>query len=145
MTAPRTWSVSVIAPGPFLTANVERFYHRRSALVRTWRQATVVGCQHVRLPKGVTGPVTIQAVVRYGTPRPPVRDRLNLASTIKAVVDALTPPRTFARKGKTYITVGFGFLVDDDDSHVADTTWRMEPSGQPGRSWIDLTITEVTP
>lgn len=139
----RTWAIRVYAPAPWLTANIERHHYKRSKLVRQWREATRDACLTARLPTGITGPVTVHASVRYQGNRAPVRDRLNLAPTIKALVDALTPSRTFTRAGKTYVTAGFGLLRDDSDRHIAQTTWVMGPSGIAGAAWVDLVITEV--
>lgn len=141
----RTWRLEIFAPDAWLTANIERHRQARSRKVRAWREATVAACTVAGLPKGIT-PVTITAVVLHAG-RAPVRDRLNLAPTLKAIVDGLTPPKTFRRDGKTYTTAGYGLLPDDSDRHVVDTTWRLERThpqitrGAIGR--VDLTITEV--
>jgi hypothetical protein len=137
------WTLEIYAPCAWLTANVERHYQSRATKVRKWREAVVDVCAIAQLPHGVT-PVRIAAAVRYAGRRP-VRDRLNLAPTIKACVDALTPARTFTRGGKTYVTAGYGLLPDDDDRHVVDTVWDLVPidpfwlRGAIGR--VDLKIT----
>jgi hypothetical protein len=105
----------------------------------------VVACQQAKLPTGIT-PVRIHADVFYEGTRPPVRDRLNLAPTLKAIVDGLGPARDFTRKRpdgteKTYHTNGYGFLPDDSDKHVLDTTWTIAPSGARYQGWVDLHIT----
>lgn len=139
------WRLEVYAPDEWLTANIERHRQARSRKVRAWREATVAACHNARLPLGIT-PVNITAVVLHAG-RAPVRDRLNLAPTLKAIVDGLTPARTFKRDGKTYTTAGYGFLPDDSDRHVTGPTWELERThpqiirGAIGR--VDLTITEV--
>lgn len=125
------WTIRIFAPCAWLTANIERHHLARAAKVKKWRQAVVAACLEAQLPKGVT-PVRIHAQVRYAG-RAPVRDRLNLAPTIKAIVDALTPPRPFTKTDKRtglpreYTTVGYGFLPDDNDRHVLETTWALAP------------------
>lgn len=136
------WTLVIPAPADWLTANVERYRYRRGALVRAWREATVGQCHVARLPTGV-GPVDIAAVIRHPG-RAPVRDRLNLAPTIKAMVDALTPGRTFTRGGRTYTTAGYGLLSDDSDRHVRRTDWRLERDDTLRRAEVVLTIREVT-
>jgi hypothetical protein len=127
----QTWLLQVVAPGAWLTANVERHRFQRSTLVRQWRDATWYGCVLAKLPRGITTPVSIHLDVIHATARAPVRDRLNLAPTVKAIVDALTPPRQFTRGGRTYTTVGWGFLTDDSDRQVLDTTWHLRMA-EPG-------------
>lgn len=138
----RSWTITIPAPGPWLTANIERFYLGRSAAVRQWREATVWACTAARLPTDIT-PVTIHAACHY-VGRAPVRDRLNLAPTIKALVDALTPPRTFVRKGKTYTTAGYGLLPDDSDKHVLGTDWQLVKAVD-GVAHVELTVREEAP
>jgi hypothetical protein len=129
----------------WLTANVERYRYSRAQHVRAWRQAVVDACTAAGLPQGIT-PVRIVAEVRYAGSRAPVRDRLNLANTIKAIVDGLGPGKTITRPvkatgaKKTYRTAGYGFLPDDSDKHVLGTDWTLAPSGT-GQAWVDLTIT----
>lgn len=135
------WTLTIPAPGNWLTANIERNRFRRGALVKAWREATVAQCRAGRLPTGIT-PVDIAAVVRHPG-RPPVRDRLNLAPTIKAIVDALTPSRTFTRNGTTYRTVGYGLLPDDSDRHIRRTDWHLERDNQLRRAQVVLTIREI--
>jgi len=126
----RTWAL-VVPACEWLTANTRLRPIQVAGEVRLWRQAVFVACQAAKLPTGIT-PVRIVAVAHYAG-RPPVRDRLNLAPTIKAVVDGLGPARTLFRNGKPAIrTVGYGFLPDDSDEHVLDTTWKLEQTlGQP--------------
>lgn len=141
----RTWTIEVPQPCAWLTANIERDWRKRSTLVRTWRQAVVLACQAAKLPQGIS-PVELSAVIYY-VGRSPVRDRLNLAPTIKACVDALTPQVVKFRKGKPVISIGYGFLPDDSDRHVLETNWYLDPAKSVGRtvSAVVLTIREVAP
>lgn len=145
-----TWTIGIPAV-QWLTANRELHYRRRSELVRAWRQATVAACTRAQLPTGVT-PVRLSAVAQYVTRSAPVRDRLNLAPTIKAIVDGLTPQVVKVRAGKQVVSEGYGLLPDDSDRHVLDTTWtlqRFDPDGPfnyglPGwAGLVVLTISEV--
>lgn len=135
----RTWTITIPAT-VWLTANIERNWHQRAQIVRQWRDATVWACKAGKLPTGIT-PVRLSALVFY-VGRAPVRDRLNLAPTLKACVDALCPPKTFKRKGVTYVSPGYGLLPDDSDRHVLSTTWELTPGVQ---ARVELTITAVRP
>lgn len=140
----RSWTITIYSPGTWLTANPARAgeWRGRSKQVRAWREATVWACSAGRLPTGIT-PVCIEALCLYEG-RAPVRDKLNLAPTIKAVVDGLTPARTFQRSGKTHTTFGYGLLPDDSDKHVLRTDWNLAKTAGTGPPRIELTIREVT-
>lgn len=109
----------------WLTANKELHYQTRSRLVHALRRAVVAACERADLPTRIT-PVRLDAVARYLGRTAPVRDRLNLAPTIKALVDGLTPQVVKTRAGKQIVSEGYGLLPDDSDRHVVDTTWRLE-------------------
>jgi hypothetical protein len=138
------YQLVVTAPGDWLTANQRRDWRQVADLVRQWRESAVLGCRAARLPKGIT-PVRIHAVCCYGSRRPPVRDRLNLAPTMKAIVDGLTPQRIHMRSTTPGVSVGYGLLPDDSDKHVLATTWTLEPSSQLGKSWVLVVVTHVLP
>jgi hypothetical protein len=131
-TKPRTWTLTIPAPCDWLTANIERHRFKRSKLVREWRQATVIACRAAKLPHNVT-PVVAYGVAFY-TGRRPVRDRLNLAPTFKAIIDALTPHAVKWRAGKPIVSIGYGFLPDDSDAHVRSTTWELATAASVGRA-----------
>lgn len=151
MTAPQTpgrsWHVRVPYAGEWLTDNDRRRPVAVSPIVRAWREAVVVACRQARLPQGIT-PVTIHAVMWWVGRTAPVRDRANLARTMKAIVDGLVPSRDWTRKnrqGNTVRgrTVGYGLIPDDSDRHVkGPTTWELRKSPTM-QSWVDLSITEV--
>lgn len=140
-TETRRWSVRIPQPCPWLTANIDRDKYQRARLVKAWRAATVNACFALQLPKDIT-PVTLFAWINHTRPHAPVRDRLNLAPTMKAVVDALTPSRTTQRNGKTFRTHGYGLLPDDSDRHVLDTRWQLQRSTWDG---IELLISTAAP
>lgn len=125
------WTIVVYSPGRWLTANIDRHIYDRARLVSEWRQNTVAACHRAQLPTGIATPIRISAVIVHAGARAPVRDRLNLAPTIKAIVDGLAPQRRFTRRaGLPVVAHGYGFLPDDNDTHVVDTTWtvrRAEP------------------
>lgn len=146
----RAWTITI--PAPFwLTANKDLHYQQRSRIVHAWRKATVNACTRASLPTGVT-PVRLSAIAYYlGTHRP-VRDRLNLAPTLKAITDGLTPHQVKQREGRLVVSEGYGLLPDDSDRHVLDTVWGLERLapidrfGMPGVvGVVALTITEVGP
>lgn len=143
-TAARTWQLQVPACG-WLTSNPKSTSDRysRSAIIRAWREATVVACHSRRLPRGEVNQVTIEAVAYY-VGRRPVRDRPNLYPTIKAVVDGLVPEKHWRRDGRAYVTPGYGFLPDDSDAYVLNLTWDLAPSPNR-RAWVELTIREILP
>lgn len=133
----------LVVPAPlagWLTANPRHAggaWQGRARLIRAWRQATANACLGARMPQGVT-PVSITATAYYIGRTAPVRDRLNLAPTMKAIVDGLGPPREFTRKGKLHVSPGYGFLPDDSDRHVRDTSWSLTRGDWP---CVELTIT----
>lgn len=146
----REWTIG-IPVAQWLTANRDLHYRRRSEVVAGLRTGVVGACHRAGLPTGVT-PVRLSAVAQYVGRSAPVRDRLNLAPTIKALVDGLTPQVIKTRKGKHVISAGYGLLPDDSDRHVLDTTWtlqRFDPDGPfdhglPGYAGlVVLTITKV--
>lgn len=134
----------------WLTANRSLHHMARSARVADWREATVTACHRAGLPRGIT-PVTITAVIAYRGRRP-VRDTANLAPTMKAVIDGLTPART-VKVGKGINTRvrayrGYGFLPDDSDRHLLTTPiWVLREVTEADRlgpladGFVDLTIT----
>jgi hypothetical protein len=141
---PRTWTIRIPAPCDWLTANIERHRFKRSKLVRQWREAVKTACKAGKLPFGVTG-VDIACTVYYSGRRP-VRDKLNLAPTIKACVDGLTPQAVKWRNAKPIVSVGYGFLPDDSDVHVRSTTWELATAASVGQrgNGVLLTITHLT-
>lgn len=132
----RSWTIRVPFAGEWLTANRSSRYRWHAP---AWREAVMVACRQAKLPTGVT-PVTIHAVCHYAG-RPPVRDAENLAPTMKAMVDGLTPTRLFIRLGRPHQRGGYGLIPDDSDRHVLRRTWDLAPTtGQPH---VLLTITEA--
>ncbi len=143
----REWTLVFEMPCEWLTANIARDKYKQGSLVKKIRKAVVEACEIEGLPKAV-GPVTIHALIHYTSKTAPVRDRLNLAPTMKAHVDGLTPERKFTRDGKTHHVPGYGFLADDSDKHVLDTTWELKRAHKwtTARWGVDqLTITEPKP
>lgn len=142
MTAPRTWTITITAPCPWLTANDRRHWAAQAELVKQWRLASCLAARWAKLPTGLDR-VRIDAVAHFRG-RPPVRDRDNLQPTLKAVIDGLGPEKQ-TKKGKT---PGYGLVPDDSDKHLAGTSLAIGeklprmPFGQPGE--MVLLITEVT-
>lgn len=132
-----SWRVRIPYAGQWLTSNKPASYRYGA---KEWRHSTMVACHNAKLPKGVT-PVKLHLICWYETSRAPVRDRLNLAPTIKAIVDGLSPTVISTRNGRRHTRGGYGLLPDDSDRHVHDTTWAIVPGLRP---FVDLYITEVT-
>ena len=132
----QTWTL-VVPACEWLTSNTRLRPIQVAAEVRLWRQAVFVACQRDKMPTGIT-PVRIVAVAHY-VGRAPVRDRLNLAPTMKAIVDGLGPARTITRGRALIRTVGYGFLPDDSDEHVLDTKWTLERTDRQPR--VELVLT----
>lgn len=126
--------------GEWLTANRSSRYRHGAS---DWRHATMLACRAAKLPLGIT-PVSLHLVFRYVGRRPPVRDRMNLYPTVKAIVDGLTPLRHSTRAGKPHTRGGYGLIPDDSDRHVAEIKWSLGPTstGQPG---VDLCVTHTPP
>lgn len=132
----RSWLVEIPYAGKWLTANRSSHYRYAST---DWRHSAMVACINAKLPKGIT-PVRLHLVCWYSTSHAPVRDRLNLSPTIKAIVDGLTPTVTRHRNGRPHVRGGYGLLPDDSDKHVLATTWELVKGVRPR---VDLYITEV--
>jgi hypothetical protein len=135
----RTWTIMVPFAGKWMTANDRTRPIAAAGIIRDWRQAVFYACTEAKLPKGLVTPVRIHLAC-WHVGRAPVRDRANLAPTVKAIVDALTPARGFVYRGQQRRTIGYGLIPDDSDKHVVDTTWVLVPGIRPR---VDLTITEV--
>ena|SRR5581483_8589118 len=110
------WHMRVTAPCKWLTANDRRTPIAQSALIRQWREASFAAAKVAHLPVGLQR-VRIDVVAHFRG-RPPVRDRSNLAPTIKAVVDGLGPARDFLWRGKPFHAVGYGLIPDDSDAYL---------------------------
>lgn len=143
---PRVWTILIPAPEAWLTANRELQPMHRGRIVRAWRRAVVRACEHEDLPKGIPGPVRIQAVIQYTGKRAPVRDASNLAPTIKACIDGLGPSRRVRRlDGSIGHTHGYGLLVDDSDRVIPRLpTWRLEPLPTGGGTAIGRVVLRIT-
>lgn len=137
----RTWTIRIPFAGEWLTSNPRSTGNRygRSRAIKDWRNATSAVCHAEKLPTGLQR-VRLDFEVHF-TGRAPARDRLNLAPTIKAAVDGLTPLKVVTRKdGVRYTMGGYGLIPDDSDRHVASTDWIQVPASVP---CLMLTITEV--
>lgn len=89
------------------------------------------GGRRAGLPQHISG-VTLHYDLYYTTPRAPIRDHGNIYPTIKALTDGLGSDRRGA---------GCGFLIDDSDKHVIDTTWALHKASEPNVvPYVILTI-----
>ncbi len=107
-----TWTLTVEACVPWLTSN-KRGRYAIAQLVRVWRRAAYEAARVAKLPTGLDR-VRIDLEARFRGPAP-VRDRMNLYPTVKAVIDGLGPSRVSAH---TPHAVGWGLIPDDDDTHL---------------------------
>lgn len=108
-------------PDRLVSANVRVHWARRAALQRWWR--TQAGWAARTVPDlDFTPPVLVVATVRYPDRRH--RDAANLYPlVVKPALDGL---------------VDAGWLVDDDDTHVAGVTIRRDPERGPHRLVIEV-------
>jgi len=144
-TAGREWTFVIPAPCEWITANkITGTYNRyvRAKLTRPWRKASCDAAEREDLPTGLDC-VRIDAIARYHTSHPPVRDRDNLRPTLKAVIDGLGPAKTSVRKGKTHRYPGYGLIPDDNDRHLAGSDITLERVPGPGRDELVLIIKEI--
>lgn len=126
MDNPRQWTLTIQAPAPWVTANHRGHTRNIARAIRPWREAAYWAAKYANLPKGLAL-VQIDTVARFRG-RAPVRDRLNLYPTIKAVVDGLGPRREIHYKdGRRAVAVGYGLVPDDDDKHVHGPTIEIGP------------------
>ena len=128
-TEPRTWTLTFVAPAPFLNAN-KRYKRRPTAEIREWRNAAKQHAAVQKLPRGLVR-VSVSAEIRFPADGRH-RDAHNYFATVKACVDGL---------------VDHGLIPDDRREHLADTSIaegeslpkrRFQPPGE-----ITLTIREV--
>lgn len=127
------WTVTVVAPARWLTENNRRADPiAQGRDVAKWRGAMAQEGRRLNLPERVSG-VTLFYDLYHTGRRPPVRDKLNINPTIKALTDGL------GREGSGR---GCGFLIDDSDRHVVDTDWAWHRS-QERVPYVVLTIRKV--
>lgn len=150
----RVWTLTLLAPGVWLTANTLNGAHdgpARARAIRAWRQAIVEACRAGHLPSGEQrlDYIRVQMSARFRG-RPPVRDGNagNLDPTKKAVLDGLCPPRRYGRNPRP--SPGYGLIPDDRDKHVESASIVLgEPlpraviADHPGL--LIVTITELKP
>ncbi|MCC3311501.1 hypothetical protein [Nocardia africana] len=91
-----------------------------------------------KLPKGIDR-ATITLHYRPRDNR--ARDSVNLAPTLKAVVDGLTPQKIVKTKRGTNVHPGYGFVVDDSTRHVSTPEPIIHPAerGKSGSLWLEIT------
>lgn len=140
-----TWTVTVPARCRWMTSNKgnARSKGGRMAiahLTRQWRFNAYSAASLAKLPTGLDH-VRMDFEARFRGPAP-VRDRMNLYPTIKAVIDGLGPSRISAR---TPYAVGWGLIPDDDDTHLTMGDLRIGPKlptvpyGDAGQLVITIT------
>lgn len=151
MPAGRSWTLVILAPCEWITANKLNNRHNRFSRARltlSWRLAIVECCRAGKLPSGPPEWVDyfrVDAIARFKG-RPPVRDRDNLRPTLKAAIDGLTPARNVTRNGKTFNVPGWGLIPDDSDKYLAgcdivigEPLARTTQTDHPGLLYLTLT------
>ena len=114
----REWTLRIVAPDVWLTANKPSGKPARTRLIKAWRTAAFQAARAARLPKGLDR-VHIEPVAHFRGRARPVKEAPNLSSTIKAVIDGLgREQRGKNHDGVPWIAVGYGLVVDDNDKHV---------------------------
>jgi hypothetical protein len=146
----RKWTLIILAPGPWISANGRYGRFERVRLTLSWRSAIEECCRTSNLPHGPgqwLDYFSIDGVARFRG-RAPVRDRDNLQPTLKAAIDGLTPERRVTRNGIPRRVPGWGLIPDDSDKHMAhasitigEALQRTTQADHPGLLY--LTITEL--
>lgn len=114
-------TVTVGAPGPFVTTNQRHHWTVRNRITQAWRTAAAWQARADRL-RPVDGPVHIEALICRGDSR-----RYDLdghVPTLKACVDGLRDA---------------GVLPEDSTEHVPTLTLRAGPKTDPGCLVITIT------
>lgn len=152
----RVWTLTIMAPGVWLTANTLNGPNdgpARTRAIRKWREAMYDCCRTGGLPCGDQrlDYIRVRMTARFRG-RPPVRDGNagNLDPTKKAVLDGLGPSRTRKWKGEWRTAPGWGLIPDDSDKHLESASIVLgEPLPQtviadhPGL--LIVTIRELKP
>ncbi|PPJ31891.1 hypothetical protein C5E45_32900 [Nocardia nova] len=101
------------------------------------RRTVVTLARAEKLPKGVDR-ATITLHYRPRNNR--ARDSVNLAPTLKAVVDGLTPQKIVKTKKGFNVHPGYGFVPDDSTRYVSTPEPIIHPAerGQPGALWLEI-------
>lgn len=138
---PRSWTLHIPAPAPFLTPNKRGIWQVKARHTKTWRDLTWALARKAHLPTGLPR-VRIDAVLHFHGDRD--RDDANLVDIVKPCVDALGPP--FVRVGKKRAAApGHGLIVDDTPKHLDGPHVEVgdnDPTGQWGS--LDLLITDLS-
>ena len=120
-----SWTVTIPAPAPWLSANHRRDLRRQTPDRRAWRDAGLVHARRVHLPK--LEKVHIVAELRFTTARR--RDPHNYYPTLKALVDGL---------------VDYGLIPDDSHEYLIGPDLRYGPLADgKGYGEVVLTIAEA--
>ncbi|MFI5542033.1 hypothetical protein ACIA5H_37290, partial [Nocardia sp. NPDC051900] len=110
----------------------------RARKIADIRRDMVTLARKAGLPKGVRyATITLHYRPRDNTPR----DTVNLAPTVKALVDGLTPQKVVPTKRGFNVHAGYGFVPDDSTRHVStpESVIHRAERGKPGAMWLELT------
>jgi hypothetical protein len=134
---PRTWTLTIVAPAPWLTSNARINLNKwtRASYTAAWRDATFLLAGNAELPVGLVR-VRIDAVLHFPTARK--KDADGLPPTLKPSIDALGPP--FLRVGKTSASApGHGLIPNDDPEHLDGPHITVGQPRKVGR-WGELVL-----
>lgn len=122
MTA-REWVLDFPRPDEWVSANARDHWAVKAAKTKAWREAAATHAQAANIP--LLHRVHFTCEPRWTTRKR--RDALNIAPTIKAVIDGI---------------VDAGVIVDDADEYVTGVEVRNGPAAK-GVARLRITITEV--
>lgn len=132
---PDTWTLTIPAPAPILSANDTGGHWARTApTVAAWRDAACTWARKGRLPKGLQR-VEIHLDLWFPVKRN--RDRENYNATLKPIIDGLTTPR---RRGQP----GYGLIPDDTPTYLAASSIELHEGKAPARSAFGLAVVTIT-
>lgn len=140
MTTIRT-TVPLSFTKPPLSLNRHVHHMQRAKIVRELRHEVVTRLRSKRLPRPAEH-VVVQFHYRPRDNR--TRDTDNLVTTIKPLVDALTPETPARVRGKRMMQAvpGYGLVPDDHARYVTRPEPIIHPASRTNpRCWLELTIT----
>lgn len=141
LTEPRTATLKLPWSAPPLSMNdsgaTRGAMFAKARKITEIRRTVVTLAIATKLPKGVDrATITLHYRPRDNKPR----DSVNLAPTLKAAVDGLTPQKIVTTKRGFNVHPGYGFVVDDSTRHVSTPEPIIHPAerGLPGALWLEI-------
>jgi hypothetical protein len=143
----RQWSLVIAAPAEgFLTINATRRMHwsKERRIARVWRAAAYNAACHAHLPIGLRR-IHVDVVLRFVDRK--IRDEDNYTLTVKPIIDALGPHRTYVSRGRLVAELGWGVVPGDDSRYLSRSVIIGEPVAKSWRGpagLVELTITDLS-